>query len=428
MTAEDFEFANASGRRLSGVLERGAAPPHAWAVFAHCFTCGETSLAATRVSRALAELGIGVLRFDFTGLGASEGAFGKGLSGDVQDVVCAARAMAGQGMEPQLLVGHSFGGAAVLAAAGELERVKAVVVIGAPLDAEHVLKHVGPALKDTPAGKRTPVEIGGRTFELGAEFVRDICGQNQRERIENLGRALLVLHSPVDEIVSIDNASGIFLTARHPKSFVSLDHANHLLTRKADSDYAAAVIAAWASRYLEPAPDAANLSAPPPSRGVRVWETGAGKFQVRVVTPTAAFFVDEPVSVGGLGSGPSPYDLLSASLGACTAMTCRLYAERKSWPLEGVVVEVGHTARTASERDVFVRSIAFQGDLDETQHLRLLEIADRCPVHRTLTESATVQTARQPEDRPDAGVEDCPEGHALAMQEACVEADQTGGR
>lgn len=263
MNAVDFEFANASGRRLSGVLERGAAPVRAWAVFAHCFTCNKTSLAAIRVSRALAELGIGVLRFDFTGLGASQGAFGKGLSGDIQDVVCAARAMADKGMEPQLLVGHSFGGAAVLAAAGELEMVKAVAVIGTPLDAEHVLTHIDPALKDAPAGQPVLVEIGGRAFELGADFVRDICGQNQRARIENLGRALLVLHSPVDEIVSIENASGIFQAARHPKSFVSLDHANHLLTRKADSDYAAAVVAAWASRYLEQAPDAADRSAPP---------------------------------------------------------------------------------------------------------------------------------------------------------------------
>lgn len=428
MTAVNFEFVNAGGRRLSGVLERGAAPVHAWAVFAHCFTCDKTSLAAIRVSRALAELGIGVLRFDFTGLGASEGAFGKGLSGDIQDVVYAAKAMADQGMEPQLLVGHSFGGAAVLAAAGELEKVRAVVVIGAPFDAEHVLTHIDPAVEDAPAGQRVPVEIGGRAFELGADFVRDICGQNQKGRIENLGRALLVLHSPVDEIVSIDNASGIFQAARHPKSFVSLDHANHLLTHKADSDYAAAVVAAWASRYLEQPSQAADPSAAPPSQGVRVWETGAGKFQVRVATPTTAFFADEPVSVGGLGSGPSPYDLLSASLGACTAMTCRLYAERKSWALERVLVEVGHTARTASEQDLFIRKIGFQGDLDETQRLRLLEIAERCPVHRTLTERATIQTTRLPDDQPDAGAENCPEGHLLAMENACIKADQTGDR
>ncbi len=425
MAAKDFNFANTEGRELSGVLERGEAPVQAWAVFAHCFTCDKTSLAATRLSRALAEHGVGVLRFDFTGLGESEGAFGKGLSGDIQDVVCAAQAMADQGMTPQLLVGHSFGGAAVLAAAGELDMIKAVAVIGAPFDAEHVLTHIDLALIDAAPGQRVPVEIGGRAFELGADFVRDICGHNQKARIEALGRALLVLHSPVDEVVSIDNASGIFLAARHPKSFVSLDHANHLLTAKADSDYAASVIAAWAGRYLDLAPKEAVIPVEPPVQGVRVEETGAGKFQVRVVTPSTTFLADEPVSVGGLDSGPTPYDLLSAGLGACTAMTCRLYAERRTWPLERVVVEVGHTARTASEPDRFVRKIAFQGDLDEAQYVRLLEIADRCPVHRTLTESAVVETERLPGDQPDAGAENCPDGHGMLMLEACEEADQS---
>ncbi|MFT4912187.1 MAG: uncharacterized OsmC-like protein/fermentation-respiration switch protein FrsA (DUF1100 family) [Brevundimonas sp.] len=419
MTHSTFDFENAAGRQLSGVLERGDGPVRAWAVFAHCFTCDKTSLAATRVSRALAGQGIGVLRFDFTGLGESEGDFGRGLSGDVQDVVCAAQAMAAAGLTPQLLVGHSFGGAAVLAAAGSLESVKAVAVIGAPFDAEHVLTHVGPALDDVAHGRRVPVEIGGRAFELGADFVEDLRSHNQAARIASLGRALLVLHSPVDEIVSIDNASGIFLAARHPKSFVSLDQANHLLTRQVDSDYAAAMIVAWAGRYIDPVANAVE----PPLQGVRVEETGAGKFQVRVVTPSTTFLADEPASVGGLDSGPTPYELLSAGLGACTAMTCRLYAERKGWPLERVVVEVGHTARTASGPDRFVRKIAFQGDLDEAQHVRLLEIADRCPVHRTLTESATVETQRLPDDRPDAGVKTCVEDHLHRMEAVCADGD-----
>ena len=420
MAATDFNFTNAGGRNLSGVLERREGSVQAWAVFAHCFTCDKTSLAATRLSRALAERGIGVLRFDFTGLGESEGAFGQGLSGDIQDVVCAAQAMADQGMPPQLLIGHSFGGAAVLAAAGELDMIKAVAVIGTPFDAEHVLTHIDPTLKDAPDGQRVPVEIAGRGFELGADFVRDICGQNQRARIHRLGRALLVLHSPVDEVVSIDNASGIFLAARHPKSFVSLDQANHLLTREADSDYAASVVAAWASRYLDLAAELAE----PPAQGVRVEETRAGKFQVRVFTPSTTFLADEPVSVGGLDSGPTPYDLLSAGLGACTAMTCRLYADGKKWSLERVVVEVGHMAKTASEPDRFVRKIAFQGNLDEAQHVRLLEIADRCPVHRTLTEGAVVDTERLPDDQPDEGAGNCPEGHVLLMRQACAAADK----
>lgn len=250
MAAVDFDFANAAGRKLTGVLELGPGPVRAWAVFAHCFTCDKTSLAATWVCRALADHGIGVLRFDFTGLGESEGEFGQGLSGDVQDVVCAARAMEAAGRTPRLLIGHSLGGAAALAAAGALESVAAVAVIGTPFDAEHVLAHVGKTLEGLAPGQRVPVSIAGRDFELGADFVEDIRSHNQQGRIADLKRALLVLHSPVDDIVSVDNASDIFQAARHPKSFVSLDDADHLLSRKADADYAAAVIAAWASRYV----------------------------------------------------------------------------------------------------------------------------------------------------------------------------------
>ncbi|MDY6923814.1 MAG: bifunctional alpha/beta hydrolase/OsmC family protein [Pseudomonadota bacterium] len=416
MTAVDFDFANEAGRTLTGVLETGAGPVRAWAVFAHCFTCDKTSLAATRVSRALAERGVGVLRFDFTGLGESGGRFGEGLSGDVQDVVCAARAMAATGRTPRLLIGHSFGGAAVLAAAGAIESVAAVAVIGTPFDAEHVLAHVGDQLDDVTHGRRVPVSIAGRDFQLGADFVEDICSHNQRARIEGLKRALLVLHSPVDDVVSIDNASGIFQAARHPKSFVSLDDANHLLTREADADYAAAVIAAWAGRYVGDLGEAAA-----PMQGLRVEETGGGRFQVRVTTASGGFLADEPVSVGGLGSGPTPYDLLGAGLGACTAMTCRLYAERKGWPLERVIVEVGHVAKTASAADHFTRKIGFTGGLDEEQQARLLEIADRCPVHRTLTESATVSTEILPGGVADEGVEDSPEDHLRRMQDLCLD-------
>ena len=252
MTSTDFDFTNANGRPLTGRLETGAKPVRAWAVFAHCFTCNKSSLAATRVSRALAERGIGVHRFDFTGLGESEGQFGAGLSSDIADVVCASEAMKASGMEVQLLVGHSFGGAAVLAAAHAIISVRAVAVIGAPFDAEHVLAHVGSAFDGLGRDERVRVSIGGRGFELGAGFVADICSQNQQERIANLRRALLVLHSPIDDVVSVDNAALIFQAAHHPKSFVSLDDADHLLSLKADSEYAASVIAAWADRYLKP--------------------------------------------------------------------------------------------------------------------------------------------------------------------------------
>ena len=423
MATADFDFSNPAGRKLTGVLETGSGPVRAWAVFAHCFTCDKTSLAATRVSRALADHGVGVLRFDFTGLGESEGAFGQGLSGDVQDVVCAARAMEATGRTPRLLIGHSFGGAAVLAAAGALDSVAAVAVIGTPFDAEHVLTHVGEALEGVAHGRRVPVSIAGREFELGADFVEDIRSHNQKGRIAGLKRALLILHSPIDDIVSIDNASAIFQTARHPKSFVSLDDANHLLTRKADADYAAGVIAAWADRYVG---DAEGSDLSPPVQGLRVEETGGGQFQVRVATASGSFLADEPASVGGLGSGPTPYDLLGAGLGACTAMTCRLYADRKGWPLERVVVEIGHVAKSASAPDHFTRKIGFGGGLDAAQQARLLEIADRCPVHRTLTESATVSTEQLPQGRPDEGVPDSPEDHLRRMQDLCKDQDLHG--
>jgi putative redox protein len=250
MPPNDFDFANRTGRKLTGRLETGASPPRVWAVFAHCFTCDKSSLAAVRVSRALAKRGIGVLRFDFTGLGESQGQFGSGLSGDVADVVSAANAMNAAGMKVQLLIGHSFGGAAVIAAARAIETVTAVAVIGAPFDAEHVLAHVGSTLDGLAPGERVRVSIGGRDFELGTEFVADIRSHNQQERIANLRSALLVIHSPIDEVVSVDNAALIFQSAHHPKSFVSLDTANHMLSVESDAEYCAAVIAAWADRYL----------------------------------------------------------------------------------------------------------------------------------------------------------------------------------
>jgi uncharacterized OsmC-like protein/alpha/beta superfamily hydrolase len=417
MAATRFDFANAAGERLSGVLETGPERPRAFAVFAHCFTCDKTSLAATRLTRALAGHGIGVLRFDFTGLGASEGDFGRGLSGDVADLVAAAEAMTAAGQPPQLLIGHSFGGAAVLAAAGSLPSVRAVATIAAPFDAEHVLDRIAPAELGAigDAGDdRVPVSIGGRPFELGRAFIDDIRAARQDERIATLRRALLVLHSPVDEIVGVDNASRIFLTAKHPKSFVSLDHADHLLRRKADTDYAAAVIAAWASHYLDLADD---IAAAAPASGVRVEETGVGRFEVRAVTAAGhAVLIDEPRSVGGGDAGPTPYDLLAAALGACTAMTCRMYAARKGWPLDGVTVEVGHTGRTATTRDRFVRRIGFAGSLDGDQTARLLEIAERCPVHRTLVAGADVVTEPIGTGAPLANT---PKDHVQRMQESC---------
>jgi putative redox protein len=300
--------------------------------------------------------------------------------------------MAEHGMNVELLVGHSFGGTAVLAAAPDLPGVKAVATLAAPARPVHVLHEVPNELAGLAPGEMRDVTIQGRVFRMGADFIRDVEQYDQIDRIRHLGRALLVMHSPIDQIVGVENASEIFLAAKHPKSFVSLDHADHLLTKAADAEYAAGVVAAWAERYVtaQPAAEAAAEAGPPV---IRVQETGAGRYQCRVTGPTWSLVADEPVAVGGLGSGPSPHDLVSSGLGACTVMTCRMYAERKGWPLQRTVVEIRRSERTASEKNHFDRAVRFEGPLDEEQRARLYEIADRCPVHRTLVEGSTVTTS-----------------------------------
>ncbi len=415
-----FSFQNAAGETLDGALEIGAPPSRAYAVFAHCFTCDKSSRAAVRISRVLAARGIGVLRFDFTGLGESEGEFGEGLSRDADDIACAVRAMEGTGRPVQLLIGHSFGGAAVLAVAGRLDGIRAVAVIGAPFDPEHVLKHLEAPGSGAKGAETGAVTIGGRPFKLSAGFAENIRSHNQQPRLASLNKALLVLHSPTDDVVSIEHASKVFLAARHPKSFISLDDAGHLLGRRQDADYVATCIAAWAEPYLRKVEN----DRPAADGGVRIEETGAGKFQVMVTTPAAQFFADEPRDVGGLDSGPTPFELVGAGLGVCTAMTCRLYADRKAWPLARTTVEI-HNGPTVAGRRSFVRQVGFEGDLDTAQRTRLLEIANKCPVHRALEAGMDVTAQAPPtpgEERP-AEAEHL--SHASAMDETCRSADPT---
>jgi putative redox protein len=390
MHSKTFEFQGAQGQPLAGRLDLPEGPVRVHALFAHCFTCTKNSLAAARVARALTAQGIGVLRFDFTGLGQSGGDFADStFSGSVQDLLAAAGAMRDAGIAPQLLIGHSLGGAAALAAAADIAELKAVATIAAPFDVQHVTRLFGDQLQTLLDQGEAEVQLGGRPFRLRRAFVDDLGRHDQRQRIAGLRRALLVLHAPGDAVVDIGNASSIFQAARHPKSFVSLDDADHLLTRAEDAAYAAEVIAAWATRYLGPA---APRSAAEPGE-VLVQDSGVGDFQVEVSAGGVSFVADEPVDVGGLGSGPTPYDLLSAGLGACTVMTLRMYARRKALPLRHVRVRVGHV-RSAGQTppDTFVRSIEIEGDLSDEQRQRLMEIADRCPVHHTLERGARVHT------------------------------------
>ena len=403
MRNELFEFEGEQGSRLIGKLDLPDGPPRSYALFAHCFTCTKESLAAVRIGRALAGQGIGVLRFDFTGLGQSGGDFADStFSGSVKDVLAAARAMRNASIEPTLLIGHSLGGAAVLAAAADLPNVKAIATIGAPFDVQHVTRLFGEDLQTLLEQGEAEVKLGGRAFKMRRSFIDDLGAHDQGQRIGGLRRALLVLHAPMDRTVDIDNAAQIFQAARHPKSFVSLDDADHLLTRSADSAYAAEVICAWATRYVGKPPP---RSASEPGEVV-VEETGEGNFQVEVLAGGVRFLADEPVEMGGLGSGPTPYDLLCAALGACTAMTVRMYARRKEWPLRRVRVCVGH-ARTKEEDppDGFLREVALEGDLTDEQRSRLIEIAERCPVHASLKQGARVSTQQVGQIIPLADVE-----------------------
>ena len=405
MPTEQFDFQGTGGLALSGRLETPEGAPTAYAVFAHCFTCGKDARAATRIARKLAALGIATLRFDFTGLGGSEGELANaGFTSNIEDLVAAADHLRKNRMAPSLLVGHSLGGAAVLAAAGRIPEVKAVATIGAPFDAAHVLHLFGDQLPAARESEAAEVQIGGRAFRIGGSFVEDLARQDQGSRIGSLRRSLLILHAPGDSTVGIDNASQIFIKARHPKSFVSLDGADHLLTDPRDAEYAASVIAAWASRYLGSDAGTAQAAADASPAGARVVveETGQGKFQNQIRIGRHTLIADEPANVGGLDSGPGPYDFLLAGLGACTAMTIRLYADKKRWPLRRVRVGLDHDKVHAQDCadcetregkvDEITRTIALEGDLDMEQRTRILEIADKCPVHRTLHSEIKIRT------------------------------------
>ncbi|MGA9035390.1 MAG: bifunctional alpha/beta hydrolase/OsmC family protein [Pseudolabrys sp.] len=405
MRTERLQFANAKGEKLAALIDLPLGKPVAFALFAHCFTCGKDNLAAKHISERLAMCGIGVLRFDFTGLGMSEGEFADThFSSNVDDLVAAGDHLRKTYGAPAILIGHSLGGAAVLAAARRIPDAHAVVTIAAPSDPAHVVDLFKDHVDKIREQGQVEVQLAGRPFRIKREFLDDVAQQRIEDCLANLRKALLVFHSPTDDIVGIENASRIFITAKHPKSFVSLAGADHLLSRKDDTVYVANVIAAWAERYLE---QPAERSDEQIEVGiVLVRETGGGKFQQEVVSGPHRFLADEPVKAGGLDSGPGPYDLLLASLGACTSMTLRLYADNKKLSLDRVSVRLTHNRIHAEDClncetkegmiDRIDRNITLEGELSADERKRLLEIADKCPVHRTLESEIEIRTFERP--------------------------------
>lgn len=405
MASTRIEFTGSQGDILAAAIDWPQGEVLACALYAHCFTCSKDIFASRRVSNALTNHGFAVLRFDFTGLGRSGGEFGNSnFSSNIADLIAAAAWLEANQEAPALLVGHSLGGAAVLAAAPLLASVKAVATIGAPADAAHVLHNFGDGVAQIRAEGEAVVSIGGRAFSVKGQFLDDIAEQKLTDAIATSRAAKLILHSPVDATVGIENAEMIFTAAKHPKSFVSLDNADHLLSKKADAIYAADVIAAWAGRFTH-----APKQPLKPEGHVAASESGEGKFHLNINASGHRLSADEPESVGGTNRGPTPYDLLGAALGSCTTITLRMYADRKSLPVRQIETLVEHKKHHAEDVDVegaapgaridvFTRRIRIDGDLTDEQRQRMLQIADLCPVHKTLVKGSLVHSSLVPMD------------------------------
>lgn len=399
MNYKKVKFPNPDGTELSGYLELPLnQQPHSFVLFAHCFTCNKNFFAVKNIARALSENGYGVLRFDFTGLGDSEGNFtDTNFSGNVEDLVAAATFLEKEHAAPSLLVGHSLGGSASIFAASQIPSVKAIATIGTPSSPQHVTHVLRSELEEIQAKGKARVNVGGRDFTIKEHFLNDLKTQDLGDIVSKIDAALLVLHSPQDTVVEIQNAEELYRAARHPKSFVSLDQADHLLTKTKDSQYAGKVIAAWASRYLD-IPKKEELR----TDHQVVANLGEEGFTTQLKSGRHYFIADEPEKFGGNDYGPDPYDFLSAALASCTSMTIQMYVRRKKWPLKNVETHINHNKehledcencdRNTSKIDVFERQIVLEGNLDEEQQKKVLEIADKCPVHKTLSNKITIHT------------------------------------
>jgi putative redox protein len=426
MNYRKLTFLNESGHTISARLDLPeVGGPDAYAVFAHCFTCTKHLKAVSHISRALTAEGIAVLRFDFTGLGESEGDFSEtNFSSNIQDLVSAAEFLEKEFQPPSILIGHSLGGAAVLHAASKIASVKAVATIGAPSDPTHVSLLVEPVKQQILEKGEATVTLAGRSFVIKKQFLKDLEQTRMKDAVSRLKCALILFHSPVDEIVGVEHASQIFQAARHPKSFVSLDKADHLLSNEKDSRYVGRVIAAWARKYVETHRKIADIR--DPARNEVLAVIGQNPYRTEIVANGHRIVADEPVSVGGANAGPTPYDLLVAALGACICMTLRMYADRKQWPLDSVKVRLEHRKIHASDctgcemQEGHIDQISIRidprGGLSREQQERLLDIAGRCPVSRTLqSEIRIIKSLGALETGED------PESRACPMTKACLE-------
>lgn len=401
MHTKRISFENASGHKLSALLDQPVDDePITYALFAHCFTCSKDYKGVARVSRALAAERVAVLRFDFTGLGESEGEFSDTtFSSNVSDLVAAAEFMTREFEAPKILIGHSLGGAAVLQAAAKIPSARAVATIAAPSSTDHLAGMIRSSSAEIESAGEAEVSIAGRPFRIRKEFLDDLSAVNMRQSIATLGCSLMIFHSAEDRTVGIDHATEIFKAAKQPKTFVALDGADHLLTDADDSRYVGSMIAAWARRYV--GPSRKEIEGRPLGDNLVVVRTESG-FRTEVIANGHSLLADEPVRIGGTNSGPTPYELLASALGACTSITLRMYADRKGWPLEAVEVRLQHekihcedcaeAEGQGARIDHFTREISLEGALDDEQRGRMLQIADRCPVHRTLEKPAKVTT------------------------------------